>query len=103
MVGSKTCQLSLKQPISPTVPAYSMPLTTLLPFFSLFLDQKRMQGFGRKPERNITIGRLSTDETITLKWILWKYNRREWAGFIWLRMGTSDWPLLNMTLNFHVS
>jgi len=44
-------------------------------------------------------GRLSADQMITLKWILWKNNRREWTGFIWLRMRISGGPLLNMVLN----
>jgi len=47
------------------------------------------------------LGRLSTDE-ITLKWILWKNKRREWTGFICLRMRMSGGPLLNMVLNLQV-
>jgi hypothetical protein len=66
-------------------------------------DQKCIQDFGRKPERNMPLGRLSTDEMITLKWILWKNNRREWTGFIWLRMRMSGGPLLNMVPNLQVS
>ena len=49
------------------------------------------------------LGILSTDEMITLKWILWKNNRREWTGFIWLRMRMSGGPLLNMVLNLQIS
>jgi hypothetical protein len=48
----------------------------------------------QQPERNMPFGRLSTDKT-TLKWILWKYNRREWTGLIWLRMKMSGGTLLN--------
>jgi hypothetical protein len=32
---------------------------------------------------------LSVDGRIILKWILNKYGVRVWAGFIWLRIGSS--------------
>jgi hypothetical protein len=30
---------------------------------------------------------------IILKWIIESYDGMLWAGFIWLRIGTSDWLL----------
>jgi len=33
---------------------------------------------------------LGTDCKITLEWILEKYGGKEWTGFIWLRIRTSD-------------
>jgi hypothetical protein len=31
------------------------------------------------------------DGGIILKWILQEQNGRTWAGFIWIRIGTSGW------------
>jgi DNA-binding protein H-NS len=38
-------------------------------------------------------GRPRLDRRIKLKWILKKEAGKVWTGFIWLRLGTSDWLL----------
>ena len=47
---------------------------------------KRMQSFGEETWRKLTIWK-NSDETVILKWILKKSNRRVLTGFIWLGMG----------------
>jgi hypothetical protein len=43
---------------------------------------------GRENVENIDV-----DGKIILEWILGKYGRRMWTGFIWLSIGTSGRPL----------
>jgi hypothetical protein len=42
-----------------------------------------------KPEGEDHFQFIRIEETIILKYILRKYSGRVWAGFVWLRMGTS--------------
>jgi hypothetical protein len=39
------------------------------------------------------LGDLGIDGKTILKWILGKYDRKLWAGFIWIRKGTRGWLL----------
>jgi hypothetical protein len=42
----------------------------------------------------ILVGKLSTKGRILLKWMLGKYGKKMWTGFIWFRMGTIGGTLL---------
>jgi hypothetical protein len=42
-----------------------------------------------KPGRKRPLGRLGIPGRIILEWILEKYGRKLWTGFVWLRTETS--------------
>jgi hypothetical protein len=46
-----------------------------------------------KSECKRSLEDLGVDGKIILEWILKKWVRRMWTGFIWLRIGTSDGPM----------
>jgi hypothetical protein len=46
-----------------------------------------------RPEGKRPLRRRRSDCRIILEWILGKYDGRLWAGFIWLRIGTSGGSL----------
>lgn len=89
MAGSKTSQLSLKQPVlihttyTQHAPNYVVTISSLL------LDQKCTQGFGRKPERNTPLGRLSTDEMITFMDLM--EIQQEGMNWIHLAQDEDEW------------
>jgi hypothetical protein len=37
-----------------------------------------------------------------IKWILGTLGGKVWTGFIWLRIGTSGWDLVNLVTNLRV-
>jgi hypothetical protein len=45
---------------------------------------------------------LEVDGRIIFNWILMEWNRRAWAGFIWLNKGTGDRLYINTVMNLQV-
>jgi hypothetical protein len=46
---------------------------------------------------------IGVDVRIILKWILKKWDKMAWTGFLWLRTGAAFRILVNSVTNFRVS
>jgi hypothetical protein len=65
-------------------------------------EERRIQGFGGKPEGKNHLGDPGVDASIILRWIFRRWDAWLWAGWSWLRIGTGGPSLVNAVMNLRV-